>query len=177
MAIKVIGRGDDGSYASMAIADAGAVVAGAGLQLVGGTLSLPATVAGRGISLTAGVLDIAEGGEGVPTAITTVGAGTLTAAALMSGLIMRSGPVGAYNDTTDTATAILALWDSPAVGSSVDFTIVNGVAFALTMVAGAGITLAGVTAIAASAVRKYRMHITNVGTPAITITGIGAMTA
>lgn len=117
-----------------------------------------------------------------PVAITTVGAGVLTAgvltaAALLSGLIMRSGPTGDYSDTTDTATAILAGIVNPVIGYTWDFTIVNGVAFAETMVAGVGITLAGVTANAASKVRKYRATITAVATPAITITGIGEMGA
>jgi hypothetical protein len=35
--------------------------------------------------------------------ITTVGAGTLTAAALLAGIIERTGPVAGYNDTLETA--------------------------------------------------------------------------
>lgn len=111
------------------------------------------------------------------TAITTAGAGTLTAAALVGGVILRSGPGGAYNDTTATATEILAAYPGARVGTSFEFTHVNGVAFAATIVAGAGITLAGVTANAASKVRTYLAVVTNVSTPAITITGIGEMVA
>lgn len=110
-------------------------------------------------------------------AITTVGAGTLTAIALISGLIMRTGPIAAYIDTTDTATNILAAMITPEIGDSFDFTVVNGVAFIDTLAAGAGVTLEGITAIAASAVRRYRATVTGIITPAITITGIGAMTA
>lgn len=118
-----------------------------------------------------------KAGMAAKVAITTAGDGVLTAAALVSGLIMRSGPTGAYNDTTDTATAILVAIDSPEVGDSFDFTIVNGVAFVETMVAGTGVTLAGVTANAASKVRQYRLTVDSIGIPAVTITGIGEMGA
>ena len=111
------------------------------------------------------------------TALATVGAGTLTAAMLLSGLIMRTGPTGAYNETTPTATQIIAAMDNPQIGDSFDFIHVNGVAYAATLVAGDGVTLAGTTANAASKVRKYRATITNVATPAVTITGIGEMVA
>lgn len=121
-------------------------------------------------------------GDAVPpdrktTAITTAGAGTLTAAALVGGFILRSGPGGNYNDTTDTATNILAAYPGARVGDSFEFTHVNGVAFIATIVAGAGVTLAGTTANAASKVRKYLVVFTNVDTPAVTITGIGEMAA
>jgi len=115
-------------------------------------------------------------GKEVPTTLTTVGAGVLTADMIVSGVVLRSGPTGAYSDTTDTAAAILAyIGDSVAVGQSFDFTIVNGVAFAETIVAGVGVTLAGVTVNAASAIRMYRCTVTSATT--VTITGIGAMSA
>lgn len=118
-------------------------------------------------------------GKGAKTAISTVGAGVLTAAAIVSGLIMRTGPTGIYNDTTATAAELLAAMDKPEIGESFDFTHVNGVAFAMTMVAGTGVTLAGVTANAASKVRQYRLTVTNnvSGSEAVTITGIGEMVA
>lgn len=117
-------------------------------------------------------------GKALPVAIATVGAGVLTAAALVSGVILRSGPTAAYIDTTDTATAIIAaLGDSAVVGQSFDFSHVNGVAFACTVAAGVGVTLAGITANAASVVRTYRCTVTNIAVPAVTITGIGVMTA
>ena len=110
------------------------------------------------------------------TALATVGAGTLTAAMLLSGLIMRTGPTGAYNETTPTATEIIAAMDNPQIDDSFDFTHVNGVAYIATLVAGTGVTLAGVTANAASKVRRYRCTVTAIGaTPTVTITGIGQM--
>lgn len=113
------------------------------------------------------------------TALATVGAGTLTADLLLSGLIMRTGPIGAYNETTPTAAQIVAaMGEGVEIGDSFDFTHVNGVAYAATMVAGTGVTLAGTTANAASKVRSYRCTVTAVGaTPTVTITGIGEMVA
>ena len=43
------------------------------------------------------------------TPITTAGAGTLTAAAMVGGLIPRTGPTAGFTDTTDTAANIDAL--------------------------------------------------------------------
>lgn len=169
----------DGSFQNLSIAAIGAVTAPAagGLDITANEISLDSTVAGKGILNTAGILSVVLPGRGAKTAISTAGAGTLTAAGIVSGLIMRTGPTGAYDDTTDTATAILALLNDPAVGDSFEFSIVNGVAHIGTMLAGAGITLAGVTANAASKVRRYHVQVTNVGTPAVTITGIGELVA
>lgn len=113
------------------------------------------------------------------SALGTVGAGTLTAAMLLSGLIMRTGPTGAYTDTTDTAALIVAaMGDNTQVGDSFEFTHVNGVAYACTLAGGTDVTLAGTTANAASKVRRYRATVTAVGaTPAVLITGIGEMVA
>ena len=179
MATKVIGMGTDGGYTAMTIADAGAVAAGAsgGLDLTAGDMTIATTAAGKGLALASGVFNVTLPGRGAKVAISTAGAGTLTAAGIVGGLIMRTGPVGAYTDTTDTATAILALLDSPAVGDSWEFSIVNGVAQICTFAAGAGVTLAGVVDNAASKVRRYHAQVTNVGTPAVTITGIGEMVA
>ena len=112
----------------------------------------------------------------VETAITTVGTGVLTAAGLVGGVIRRSGSVAGYADATDTATNIVAAIPNVQVGTSFDVTIINTVAFADTITAGAGVTLAGTTAIGASTWRRYIGTVTNVGTPAVTFTGVGAGT-
>jgi hypothetical protein len=80
-------------------------------------------------------------------AITTVGAGVLTAAAITAGLITRSGSTAAYSDTTDTAAAIIAAVPTPSIAQSWKLTIKNTVAFPQTLVAGVGVTLAGLTVI------------------------------
>lgn len=89
-------------------------------------------------------------------AITTVGAGTLTAAAMNSGLVERTGPVGVFNETLDTADNLMAVLGSPAAGDSFEFTYRNTVAFIGTLVVAEGAELIGAnTAAAASAVRRY----------------------
>lgn len=157
--MELLGRDSQGSVGFQPANTITPFTAGAGITVSGTTIHNPTVI------------------KGVATAITTVGAGTLTAAAMANGLIARSGPTAAYNDTTDTATAILATMTSPRIGDGFEFTIQNGVAYAGTMVAGSGITLAGVTANAASKVREYRATVTAVTTPAVTITGIGEMVA
>lgn len=75
------------------------------------------------------------------TAITTVGAGTLTAAALLGGLITRTGPVAAYTDTTATAAQIVTAIGSFNLGATFFTTIKNATSFTQTLSGGAGVTL------------------------------------
>lgn len=85
----------------------------------------------------------AQGGGFVNTAIATVGDGVITAAALDGGLITRTGPVAAFTDTTATAAAMAALLEGdPADAETFGFVYKNNTAFPMTMVAGAGVTLA-----------------------------------
>lgn len=100
--------------------------------------------------------------------LTTVGNGTWLGAAMANGIIYRTGPTGAYTDTTDTAANIIAAlkggnYDVEAVpGSTFRLTLVNTVAFALTLAAGTGVTLGtGTTTIAASLWREYIVTILN----------------
>ncbi len=90
----------------------------------------------------------------INTAITTVGNGTLTAVALAGGVITRSGPVGAYSDTTATAAQIYSQLGSI---TSVSFItrIKNTTAFAQTLLAGTGVTLPTSIIIPANSVGSY----------------------
>lgn len=109
------------------------------------------------------------------TAITTVGAGTLTAAAIAGGLITRSGPTDVYTDTTATGAQILAALgaDTP-VGATRLLTIKNTVAFAQTLAAGAsGVTLAGLTVIPGLSVGYFLLKQDTAG--AFTLTGINVV--
>lgn len=103
------------------------------------------------------------------TAITTVGAGTLTAAAIAGGIIARSGSVAAFTDTTDTAAAIIAARTGIQIGSAFQLDIQNTTAFADTLAAGTGVTLAGITIIPGGATATFLVQYTAAG--AITITG------
>lgn len=125
----------------------------------------------NGLQATGGVQpgDLLVGGESVtPGAITTVGAGIWTAAAIASGIITRSGPVGGYTDTTDTATNILnaLAGAAPAAdvvpGTSWRMLFLNTVAQALTFAAGVGVRSgAGTLTVAASLWREYLWTVLN----------------
>jgi hypothetical protein len=79
----------------------------------------------------------------VSTSITTVGNGVLTAAGLLGGLILRTGPTAAFTDTTDSAANISAAVGSFVSGATFFSTIKNLTAFPQTLTAGAGVTLPG----------------------------------
>lgn len=106
------------------------VVDNGGAVFVTATTAQIASLSGNG--LTQDILN---------TAITTVGAGTLTAAALLGGLITRTGPVAAFTDTTDTAAAIVTAIGSFNVGATFNIIIKNATAFVQTIQAGSGVTL------------------------------------
>jgi hypothetical protein len=105
------------------------------------------------------------------TAITTVGAGTLTAAAIAGGIISRSGSTAAYTDTTDTAAAIIAAMSNEAVNSSFVLEIRNTVNFPETIAAGTGVTLSGNTIVPGNSIGYYLVTITGAG--AVSMVGFG----
>lgn len=127
-------------------------------------LNIPAIVnAGSNLGTTTSV-----------TPITTVGAGVITAAAMISSNILRTGPTSAYTDTTDTAANIVAAIPNVQVGHGIEFTIANEVAYLETIAAGSGVTLAGTTNNSASASRNYVLKVTSLTPAAVTITGISS---
>jgi hypothetical protein len=111
------------------------------------------------------------------TAISTVGAGTLTAAGIVGGLITRSGSTAAYSDTTATAALIQA-----AVGASVRenqtwlLYIKNTVAFNETIVGGTGVTVTGQAIVPPNSTGVFLVTATviSVGTEEVSIVGLGA---
>lgn len=88
--------------------------------------------------------------------ISTVGAGTITAAAIEGQLIYRTGPTAAFTDTFPTATVLdasLGAGMDPGDCLTIDYS--NQVAFAATIAGAAGVTLTSAkTSIAASAYGK-----------------------
>lgn len=88
------------------------------------------------------------------TNITTVGNGTLTGPALAGGVITRSGPTGAYTDTTATGAQIYAAVGS-ITGVSFFTEIKNTTAFAQTIAAGSNVTLPASVIIPANSVGRY----------------------
>ena len=93
-------------------------------------------------------------------AVTTAGAGTLAAQALLSGVIDRSGPGGIYNETLETADNLMAANPQLSVGDSWRVLFRNTVAFAATLVVAEGAELSGAnTACAASNAREYLVSV------------------
>lgn len=105
--------------------------------------------------------------------VTTVGAATWGGSAIATGIIYRSGSTGAYTDTTDTSTNILAAiaGNNPSgacvvPGSSFRLLVINSVAFALTLAFGTGVVKgSGTTNIAASLWREYLVTVLNASNP------------
>lgn len=128
--------------------------------------------------------DIVIYGEVIATN-STVGASTLSALQIGSGILSRSGSTANYTDTTDTAaniitqmignynyntssTAGLSSGQAVQPGSTFRFKYINTVAFTATIAAGTGVTLGtNATTVNASSVKEFLITITN-GTPAQT---------
>lgn len=173
-----------GNGAGLALQGNGATTPNKTIRSAGGVLQVVnSAYTGVILSLTdSGSLQVASGivgtgavvGAKSASANSTVGASTLTAAQMLTGNILRSGSTAAYTDTTDTAANIVASIPNAVVGIGYELTIANTVAFTETIAAGAGVTLAGTTLISASSSRKFVVTITDVTTPAVTITGVSS---
>lgn len=95
------------------------------------------------------------GGSISDVAITTAGAGTLTAAALVAGQIVRTGPTAAFTDTTDTAAAIVAALGQFTAGETFLVRYKNATQYQSTIAAGAGVTLPPTVLTPPYAVKNY----------------------
>ncbi len=133
--------------------------------------ALQATSSGYGVTLTE-VADSNTGNPIVNTAISTVGAGTLSAAALVGGIVTRTGSTAAFTDTTDTAANIIAALYSQEISNSWIVDIINQTAFTETLAAGTGVTLSGITVVKPLA--WVRALVTYSAAGAVTIYGFEA---
>lgn len=123
--------------------------------------------------------DLLAGGENILAGADTVAGGdTLTGAMFATGIIRRTGPTGAYTDTSPTSADIITALsgNNPAAdvvpGSTFRLLFQNTVAFAMTLAAGTGVVLGtGTTTIAASLVREYLITILNASPPVTLQTG------
>lgn len=104
------------------------------------------------------------------TSIVTVGAGTLTAAGLVGGVITRTGPVAAFTDTTATGAQLDAALPNNLPTAWL-FEIKNSTAFVETLAGGTGVTLSGRTTIQPNSVGQYLL--TKSATATYTVYGIG----
>lgn len=112
------------------------------------------------------------------TALNTVGAGTITAAAMASGNIARGGSQSgaAFTDTTDTAPNIIAgsLALVSKTGGSFYFeyaNTTNAVATIAGSSSGGTVTMAGITTVPPNTIGQFLVQST--GATAVTITGTG----
>ena len=99
-------------------------------------------------SQIAGLASIDTSNE-VLTTISTVGAGSITAAAILGMVIARGGTqVAIFTDTTvSAATIIAALPASASIGTSFEVTYQNNTAYTATIAGGSGVTVSGITAV------------------------------
>lgn len=136
----------------------------------------PANLIAAGFSANqvGALLDGEQPSSDVITTINTVGAGTLTAAGLVGGVILRTGAQSgtAFSDATDTAVAIVAGIPNAAAGESVQCVIKNSTNATMTITAGTGVTLAGQTVIAANSWTRFSIVCTSL--TAVAMTGIQA---
>lgn len=113
------------------------------------------------------------------TAIVTVGNETLSAAQLMTRLILRDPAGGARTDTTATAAQIVAAVPNPAVGVTIEIVIRNtaDAAEAITVAGGTGVTVSGTATIAQNNSKIFWLVLDNVtsGTEAATLYSIGTL--
>jgi len=117
------------------------------------------------------VLPSATGAVPAITAITTVGAGVLAAAALVGGIVNRSGSVAAFSDATDTAANIFAAAVGVPLGYAFNADITNLTAFPMTITGGTGVTVNGIAVIPPLSVLRAR--VLDVSATACTFTGVG----
>lgn len=110
------------------------------------------------------------------TALTTVGAGTWTAAAMVGGVITRSGPTAAFTDTTTTATLLEAGMPTPLViGTSWVITYRNTTAFIATVAGGTGVTASGTLTV--QPLHTAQFLVTYTATNTFTIVGLASTAA
>lgn len=109
----------------------------------------------------------------VITVLSTVGAGTITAAGIAGSITSRTGSQSAtpFTDTTDTATAIIAAVPNARIGQSFEYTYQNTTNATATIAGGTGVTVSGITSIVAGDTVRYLVTYT----AASTITMVGFM--
>lgn len=112
------------------------------------------------------------GSDAAPTitAITTAGAGTLTAAGLVGRVINRTGPTADFTDTTDTVANIIAALPNAYVGQAFFVDIKNNSSWQQTIAGATSVTVSGITVIPSLMEGRFLVVLTSL--TAIAITGI-----
>lgn len=112
---------------------------------------------------------IASLNEIVSTSLNTVGAGTILASSILSGLVTRGGTqIAGFTDTTDTAANIIASNKAvlKRINSSFEFEYINNTVWPATITGGTGVTIAAV--IPANSWAKFLVTYTAAATIVIT---------
>ncbi len=133
---------------------------GSNIQIQRGNLSVQNPIISKGVT---------------PAEIVTAGPATFTIAQLLTGLILRD-PTGASRaDLVPTAALIIAGMKNVFIGSVFEFTIVNNGSNGeiVTVTTAAGITLSGTMTIDGGDLRRFRVEVKGVTTPAVTIYDVG----
>ena len=159
------------------------LAAGNGVTISSGTIINPYSVAEFLVVLTSAtavtfnhVLDapLAVAQEGSITALSTVGAGTITAASFASGFTTRSGAQSGtpFTDTTDTAANIIAACAQllGKIGASLLYAYGNQTNAVATITGGTGVTVSGITTVAPNTEVEYLVTYTAANT--LTVVGI-----
>lgn len=107
------------------------------------------------------------------TALSTVGAGTITGVGIAGGIVSRSGAQTntAFTDTTDIAANIIAAQPNVHVGAAWEFSYQNTTNATATLQGGTGVTVSGITSVPAGAAARFLVTYT----AAATITIVGFM--
>jgi len=115
----------------------------------------------------------------VATTISTVGAGTLTAAAMVGMVILRTGAQsGGFTDTTATVAQLIAVLPaSAAVGTSFQLTYINNTTggFAATISGASNVTVSGITVVQPGNFVTYL--VTYASATTFTLVGVAGATA
>lgn len=118
---------------------------------------------------------LGSGATQINTALTTVGAGTLLAAAIIGGNITRTGSTAAFTDTTDTAANIVAALPNLTVNESFYFKYYNHTAFQATITGGTGVTVSGQTLVQGESYVEYLATYTALNTFTFVAVDAGSM--
>lgn len=127
-----------------------------------------------GTTTTDGLISVPIPGA-VPASVTATGDATLTAANLITGCVLRSGPTAAFTDTLDDAANILALLQNITPGYGFDFTIVNLTDYVQTIAMPSSVTPSYISPqnnqIQARNSARWRVNVTDIssGSQAVTV--------
>lgn len=108
----------------------------------------------------------------VSTALTTVGAGTITGAGIAGGQTNRTGSTSAFTDTTDTAANIILALPNAGIGQSFEYYYANNTVANATLTGGTGVTVSGITIVPKNSWARYIVTYTAAAT--ITMVGLEA---